>query len=242
MYTLTKFRLQEMTACGAALRKLGIGAQSMEDAANRVVHYLHKQFVDEETGESAFALVRLFKTHTYAELVPSLREAADAMLAGQRPTPDMKCLVLMATTGMETAWNSRQSSNGHQAIPLTSSQMVAQSPMISQLIQQMGLEINTVLSPDSNLMIDLEQQTYNVFHVAEAVGSPYIPAQQEFVIPYGIQSVLGFGGMLPSGNLMAVILFSKVAIARETADLFKTLSLNAKMALLPFDQNLVFAA
>jgi hypothetical protein len=37
-----------------------------------------------------------------------------------------------------------------------------------------------------------------------------------------------------------VILFSKVAIPRETAELFRTLALNVKMAVLPFE-SVVFA-
>ena len=43
----------------------------------------------------------------------------------------------------------------------------------------------------------------------EAAGSPYIPAQEDFVQPVGIRSVLGFGGMLPGGDIFVVILFSR---------------------------------
>jgi hypothetical protein len=46
---------------------------------------------------------------------------------------------------------------------------------------------------------------------------------------------LGFGGMLPSGNLFVVILFSKVYIPRETADMFRPLSLSVRLAVLPFE-------
>ncbi|MFM8550852.1 MAG: ATP-binding protein, partial [Nitrospiraceae bacterium] len=69
----------------------------------------------------------------------------------------------------------------------------------------------------------------------EAVGSPYLPGQGQIVVPYGVCSVLGFGGLLPTGSLFTVILFSKVPIPRETAELFKTLALSVKIALLPFD-------
>lgn len=65
--------------------------------------------------------------------------------------------------------------------------------------------------------------------MAEAVGSPYIPAQSKFIIPMGIRSVLGFGGMLPTGNLFTVILFAKTPIPRETAEASKTLALNVKI-------------
>jgi hypothetical protein len=60
------------------------------------------------------------------------------------------------------------------------------------------------------------------------------------VIPYGIRSVLGFGGILHTGDLFAVIIFSKVPIVRNTAELFKTLALNVKIALLPFAAGPVF--
>uniref|UniRef100_A0A832H1S3 Uncharacterized protein n=1 Tax=Oscillatoriales cyanobacterium SpSt-402 TaxID=2282168 RepID=A0A832H1S3_9CYAN len=241
MYSLTKFTLSDMTECGAVLRKLSAGAKSMEEVADRVVHHLYSSFWDEQTGESVLALVRFFKTHPYADLSESLRTIAQTMAGEHTVFPTTQCLTLLATTGQRPEWQSRQASVGHQAIPLVSEQLVAQSPMISQLIQQFGLDISTVLSPDPELLVDLEQTTFNVFHVADAIASPYVPAQDNFVLPYGIRSVLGFGGMLPSGNLIAIILFSKIFISRDTAEMFKTLALNVKMAALPFDRGRVFA-
>lgn len=240
MYDLDRFSLSDMTACGAVLRKLGTGANSMEEVAQRVVQHLYHEFRDRQTGQSPFALVRCFKTHPYGELSPDLHSFAQAMLGNQAEFPMMKCLTLLATTGDRPEWQTRAASKGHQAIPLVSENLVAQSPMISQLIQQFGLEIGSVLEPKPDLIMDLEQRTFNVFLVPNAIESPYVPAQTEFVIPYGIRSVLGFGGMLPSGNLIALVLFAKCPISRETADLFKTLALNVKMAMLPFDQNRVF--
>jgi hypothetical protein len=246
MYSLSKFTLREMTECGTALRKLGSGASSMEEVANKMVNYLHQQFLDPATGQSALALVRCFKTHAYGDLPLTLKQIANQSLGNQslegtQSPADLKCLTLLATAGDRPEWNSRTASTGHQAIPLPSEQMVAQAPMISQLIKQMGLTISNVLSPNPELLVDLQERTYNVFHIPTAAGSPYIPAQDEFVQPCQIQSVLGFGGMLPSGNLMAIILFSKVPIQRDTAELFKPLALNAKLSLLPFDQGAVFA-
>src|SRR5262249_11030000 len=91
------------------------------------------------------------------------------------------------------------------------------------------------------LLVDWEQRTFNVFHVAEAVGSPHIPAQAEFVIPHGVRSVLGFGGMLPSRDLFAVILFSRTPIPRGTAALFRPLALCVQLPLMPFVNGPVFA-
>jgi len=96
------------------------------------------------------------------------------------------------------------------------------------------LEVSDILQPNPGLLVDLEQRSYNVFHVEEAQGSPFVPAQVEFVIPHSIRSVVGFGGMLPTGNLFAVILFTTIPIARQTADLFRPLALSVKLAVLPF--------
>lgn len=240
MHNLTNFTLREMTECGAALRRIGSEAENMEAAANSIVRYLYDRLLDNQTGEKACALVRLFKTHDYEGLDVDLQEFAQGVLGDRSISSDMKCLTLLATAGDKPAWNSRETSVGHKAIPLPSEQVVEQFPMVSQLVKQFGLEVNTVLDPDPGLLVDLEQQSFNVFYVPEAVGSPYVVAQEEFVIPIGIKSVLGFGGMLPSGNLFAIIMFSKVPIARETADMFKTLALNAKMAVLPFAGGAIF--
>lgn len=241
MYSLSRFTLREMTECGATLRKLGVGATSMEDVANTIVRYFYDRFRDPETGESALALVRFFKTHGYGDLPPNLQHMACDLLGESNIYPELKCLALLATLGDRPEWNSRFDSQGHQVIPLPSEQLVAQVPMISQLIKQLGLTLGNVIAPDPEMLMDLQERTYNVFHIAHAEGSAYIPAQDEFVRPFNIKSVLGFGGMLPSGNLMAIILFSKQPIRRETAELFKPLALNAKMAILPFDRGTIFA-
>ncbi|MBM0740516.1 hypothetical protein JOY44_02600 [Phormidium sp. CLA17] len=239
MYNPAKFTLTDMINCGATLRKLSAGADSMEKVADQVVSFFYRQFVDPHTSVNALALVRFFKTHPLGQLPTDLQAYAQTMLKQEVPAAT-KCLTLLATQGDRPEWQSRQASIGHQAIPLISEQLVAQSPMISQLISQFGLPIHAVLDPDPSLIVDLEQKTFNVFHVLDAVDSPHVPAQQEFVVPLAVRSVLGFGGMLPSGNLIAIIVFSKVPISRETADMFKTLALNVKLAVLPFDQGAVF--
>jgi hypothetical protein len=113
--------------------------------------------------------------------------------------------------------------------------------MIAQLINQLGLRVDWLVETNTGVLLDQDQHSFNVFHVPDAPGSPHIPAQSEFVEPYGIRSVLGFGGVIPTGELFAVILFSKDPIPRETADMFRTLALNVKVALLPCVGQRVFA-
>ena len=56
-------------------------------------------------------------------------------------------------------------------------------------------------------------------------------AQDEFVVPYGVTSVLGFGGLLRSGELFAVILFSRAPIPEASALRFRAIALDVRSAL-----------
>jgi hypothetical protein len=206
----------------------------MQEVADWVVRYLFDQLRDSQSGETTCVLVRLFKTHAFGDLPADLQQLASGVLLGQSTAPDMKCLVLLASAGHKPEWNDIRTSAAHRAIPLASVEAVRRFPMISQLIHQFGMEASAVLRPDPSLLIDLGQKTYNVFHVPDALGTPYVPDQEQFVVPYSVRSVLGFGGMLYTGDLFAVVLFSRAPVPRETADLFRPLALSVKVALLPF--------
>jgi hypothetical protein len=145
-----------------------------------------------------------------------------------QPWPTMKCLTLMATVGQSAAWNARHLSRGHRAMPLPSPEIIEKAPMISQLIKEFGLELSSVLQPSPEVVRELAGKRHGVFHVEDALGSPYIPAQQEFVVRFGIRSVLGFGGLLVNGDLFAVILFATVRVSQGSADRFRTLALDVK--------------
>jgi hypothetical protein len=95
------------------------------------------------------------------------------------------------------------------------------------------------VSPSQELA-DLGGKTYGVFHVEEALGSALIPAQNEFVVPFGVRSVVGFGGGLRSGDIFAVILFTRVPVGRDAADRFRSLALDVKTAFFDFDETAVF--
>jgi hypothetical protein len=241
MYDLLNFALRDMTHCGAALRRLGEGAQTLEEVANRSVRHLYENLTEGPAGRPACALVRFFKTHPYGGLDTTLQARACAHLPGAAPTPGLRCLTLMATAGDRPEWNDRRASAGHAAIPLPAAELLTSLPMIACLVQQFGLETRAVIDPGPDLLVTAAQATYNVFHVAEARRSPYVPAQADFVEPCGVRSVLGFGGLLPAGQLFAVILFAKVPVSRDTAELFKPLALSVKLAVLPFACGPVFS-
>lgn len=251
MYLLDQFNLKDMSTCGEEIRELGQGADSFEEVSQRIVCYLRENFTDGD--RSAFVLARLFKTHPYNELEPELARRVTRMLergelerTGSPVKSRMRCLTLMGTSGDEESWNKRQSSKHHQVFPLASREFVTEFPMIAVLMNQFGVDLGALLDLQSDenyaiRLVDNEKTSFNAFFVQDALGCPYIHAQKDFVEPYGVKSVLGFGGMLNSGDIFAVLLFSRVHVLLKTAELFTPLALSTKTALLQVSSGRVFA-
>jgi PAS domain S-box-containing protein len=227
------YEMSTLLECGTALRKIGIGARSMEDVASEVVTILRNRFIDKETGNSALPLVRFYVTQRCRELEPALQDFALAAGSDTFANQDVVCLALLATCGEEPAWNDRTMSQSHKAIPLPSIEALHRSPMVAQLVRQLGVDPQSIIEPDPALFHDLGERTYNVFYVPEARNSEYVPAQNDFVIPYGIRSVVGFGGVLPDGTLFATIMFSSVPVPPSAIEAFSAIALSVKISLLP---------
>ncbi len=60
-------------------------------------------------------------------------------------------------------------------------------------------------------------------------GSKLIPKQAESVEPFGVESVFGFWGSYKTGEIYAVIIFSREKISNETAKLFLSLKPSVKL-------------
>ncbi|MEQ1656921.1 MAG: hypothetical protein ABL960_14620, partial [Nitrospira sp.] len=237
MFDVSKFRLQDMTACSAALRQLGTGASSLEIAADRITRYLYTTLTTGADEDPACVLVRLFKTHPYDRLSPELQALVDTRLGAKPANPGMKCLTLLASTGAVEGWNHPAQSSRFRVIPLDGPNALAKLPMFSQLFAQFRIDLPFLEQASSSLLMDQYATTFNAFHVPQALGSPYVPGQTDFVVPFGIQSVFGFGGLLSTGEMFTVILFAKAPITRETADLCNAFALSTKLALAPFEHN-----
>lgn len=212
----------------------------MEEAAQKIVAHLYEHCLD-ESNQPSCALIRLFMTLSFGQLPTDLRALAAEALGRANPSAETQCLVLLGTRGEAPEWNQRQQSRGHQVIPLPDEASIARIPMISGLFRQFGVELGQVAALNRELLVDLENKEFNVFHVPVAKDSPYIPAQKEFVKPMGVRSVLGCGGVLPEGGLFALIVFSKADIPRDTAELFRSLPLSIKLGLLPLVRRNIFA-
>ena len=229
-YDLTRFGLSDMIECSAELRRLGAAAASFDQAAGRMVRHLYDNLQLGGDGGRATTLVRAFRALPYSRLDGERQEVARAALGKREPDASMLCMALVATAGDRTEWNSVRSSVRHRVIPLPRGGRW--SPMVTRLVRDLGVDPGRTRDPA--LFVDLVEKTCNVFHVAAAAGSPYVPDQEEFVRPYGIASVLGFGGILAPLDLYVFIVFSRAPIPRGGAGLFRAVSHNVKLALQPF--------
>ncbi|HEU4910485.1 MAG TPA: SpoIIE family protein phosphatase [Actinomycetes bacterium] len=244
MHDLRDFHLSDMVRLDAGLRSGGQGAASMEAAARSVVTHLADRLIDKESGEKSCVLARLFVTVPLGSLEPALQEVARAALPPGltgRAAESVRCLTLLATVGDESDWCSRRSSRGHQVVPLPNEAAIERSPMIAELFRQLGVDVGGGVAGDgAPFVVGRHGGAPDVFHVEHAPGSPFVPAQAEFVQRYGVRSVLGFGGVLPDGEVYAVICFSRSHIPRDTAEKFATVASSVGLVLLPHVGGRVF--
>jgi len=221
------------------------GARSRQDAGQRLVDLFHRTLCIGDTTDSACVLARCFQTSTYAQMPLHYRDAADQLLEDlpQRPQAldQMRCLTLLATRGLRQVWNDVLTSVAHQAIPLPSVEVVQKAPMIARLFDQLGVSIeHAVAPPDSPGFLLDAPSDFRVFHIADALGSPFIPAQASFVEPYGVRSVVGMGGLLPDGEMLAVVLFTRVPVSQEVALRFNQVAASLRTAAFAFPADRVF--
>ena len=233
---VSDFSLGAMLRTGIALRRAVRDCRTLESAAGAIVRYFYDHCLDLDSGSRTCALARFYATQRYDALEPELqRHAAEAAGLTLPPPGDMRCLALLGTAGDEPAWNSRHLSRAHRVIPLPSAEIVRSAPMIARLIEDLGMDLESVVAGTTAKPTAAESRNYDVFHVEEALGSPSIPAQNEFVIPHAIRSVVGFGGALRSGEMFAVVLFSRAHIPPPSANRFRTIALDIRSALFTLD-------
>ena len=184
--------------------------RSFEHVAQTTVEAVFRQFKDDD-GQPAFALVRVFRAGIYDDLSPELQALADPS--------NPYWLALYGTTGIQDAWCDRRRSQNHQVVPGGDNMPPMLEAVFSHAMQQDVIDtanIHPVRRNDTAIT-----QSYFVPH---ALGSPYVPAQEQFVIPYGIQSLLGLGSSFTSGTAYVLLGFSCQALNEDAALRFAELA------------------
>lgn len=203
---------------------------SFEDAAQAITESIFHTFRQPD-GSPTFALVRVYRLTRYEELLAELRPLVDA--------PRERWMTLMGTYGIEPAWCDRHESQGHKALNLG----VDQSPMVSAAIYQLGLDI-AVDMPKAPIDLPVPEATLmtRYFHVEHAPGSPYIPAQEDFVKRYGIQSVTGVGSTFVSQSAYLLLCFARAHLSTTVAANFSQTAPFISTLLAGYDEEKIWSA
>ncbi|HMA33875.1 MAG TPA: hypothetical protein VKY74_05280 [Chloroflexia bacterium] len=203
------------------------GCESLEEAAQLVAQILFAEFAD------SLALVRLYATLPFRALPPAdqtfVRTRAAALGVANQITPSTIVLTLLGTQGEDAAWNRRQTSEAHRGIPLVSPEFIKAAPMIARLLQELGITFDWGDTPQIQLSVESQANTFGVFYVPEAgaavneQGQHIIPAQ-EFVAVHQVRTVFGMASnYLFPRILLTLILFTHEHLERSTVDRFKVL-------------------
>jgi len=230
-FTLGRFGLGDVVSLCARLPDAVSSTRSMEEAATALVRFLRGAFLDPVSHRPELVLARCFLTVPMEALPGDLRDLASAGLAAPAP-PDTHCLTLLGTDGDLAQWCDHRRSVAHRVLPLVSKDAVAAAPMVAGLVEQFGLGVERLLDVEEMDAAERNEESLDVFFVPDASGSSQVP-DQEFVRAHGVRSVLGFGSVLPGGDLFVVVLFSRTPVEADVAAMFGTVAMAAKLALLP---------
>lgn len=218
-------------------------ATYLDEAAQAACAFLHEALVVPDTVPPArgCALVRCFKSHPFGLLAPELQRHARAHLPPEEAADAaMPCLSLVASAGDEPWWQSPGTSRRRRCLPLHSAEAIERTPMWARFFREAGVDIDALCRPRSPAFVDPTPHAVDIFCVEDAVGSPSLPDQAEFVVPYGIRSAFGFCGQLRRGDLCVLVLFSRVRVSRTLAARLRPVALDLATRLFAFEEDRVF--
>jgi len=133
-------------------------------------------------------------------------------------------------------WNDIRKSRGHVGIPLVSQAFVLDIPMVSRMLQDLGVADNLIVLPDAMALQKIFPTT-GTFHVPDAgetldqKGRKTIP-QQEFVKANGFVTVFGIGGPYAAGcrDVAVAISFAEESLQRDIVERFERVMENFNVA------------
>ncbi len=196
-------------------------SENVEQVAQKFIDVIYDEF------EESLALARLFLSVPYDDL-PTFNQNFVKNLAGQlniesELTSTTPVLSLLGTRGNEPEWNDRRQSQGHLGIPLISPEFVDTIPMVSRLLNQLGLGLDWISMPNEKFRMQTQSTITGTFLVQDAKNdrdaqNRRIIPMQDFVADYKVKTVFGLGGRYLVGkkSVVAGIFFSKETVTIET--------------------------
>lgn len=209
------------------------GALHVEGAAQRFVEVIAGSF-------STIALARLFVVLPWEQLPAEeqavARRFAEAAGRAGAIDPRTPTLTLLGTAGEEPAWNRRESSKEHRAIPLIDESVVDGAPMIAALLGALQVKLANLRGGKSSVQLRNLAGGLNArFYVPDArsitdARGRHVIAARDFVAKYGIKTVFGMGGVYVNGVLAVAIVFTRESLEPIHVDRFPMFISSFKVA------------
>jgi hypothetical protein len=223
--SITKLHVGETAEILEKIRPGIEQASSLQDALQVLTTTLMGDYAD------SVALVRAFVTVSFDTLPAPKKEFVQNIVknaANLDTIPDdTPVLSLLATSGQEPDWNDVDKSERHTGIPLMSDEFVAEIPMVSRLLTDLGIAADLGVDEGSTYSDD-PRSSVRAFYVGDALTDAdargrKVIVNQEFVEQYGIKTVFGGGGAYPnfSKNVLAIIFFTKEHVESDVATAFE---------------------
>jgi two-component system NtrC family sensor kinase len=186
------------------------GCMTLENAAQQMTELLYQEL------SGSVALVRLFGTVPFGKLPITNRTAvlrlADSQGIAQLLHDESLVLSLLGTRGIKPAWNDRHQSQGHIGIPLVSAAFIDKIPMMSRLLNEVGLKLDWLDSLERVIETKIMAGLSGVFYVPDAEtavdnqGRKIISAQ-DFVAANNVKTVFGLAGGYPVSKTFLTFIF-----------------------------------
>lgn len=207
-------------------------AVSLHDAMQAIVGVFWDEFAD------SLALARAFITIPFSNLPERNQSFVSEILRKQSVeealSADTPVLSLIATRGRQPDWNAIEESRGHVGIPLVSDKFIAEIPMVSRLLTDLGLDVDLGVDPGGTYRDD-PRSHIRTFYVEDALSSVdsrgrKIIVNQEFSERYGIKTVFGGGGPYPESpqHVLAMIFFATESVNMDIARAFEPFIANVQ--------------
>jgi hypothetical protein len=201
---------EDFTDFGRSIWRACQSFTTHEQASQFIVKSLYEEFLTED-GEPKLALVRIYRLTPVRELPRGVQAKVSQ--------DERQVMALTGTYGIEAAWRDRRQSVGHQAVPLSAIALPQQIPMFQEVLRQLGVDMD-YLYAEQEILGGTGSKGH--FYVLQVPDNPVIPAQDNFVRPYHIESLIGFGGFMSSSgggrSMYMLYAFSRQPIPFEAVE------------------------
>ncbi len=200
------------------------GCKTLDEAAQLLSDIIYEEFRD------SLVLARVYATVPFSELPATNRTFVTIVATTNDIMPlikdDTPILSLLGTRGLKPEWNDRHMSQGHVGIPLASAAFVDQTPMIAELLKEVGLDLDWIDSGEMDIVTKAVGGVSGIFYVQDArqavdlKGRKVISAQ-DFVEANDVKTVFGLAGGYPtSKTFITIILFCREMLEKSQVELF----------------------